>query len=167
MSGTKNILIIAATVLLAVVIFCFGTRYQMVGAAAEHTNDNYIYDRMTGRVWAVNADEYVKVTSQAEKILTDHNFLGLPYEERRKALADVDPNFRGLTPEEQNKVLNRFRQPLQTIAEFRKKYPQYNDVPDQALADRIYNKFYSDMPKDKFMAEVLRKSPPERPLGEP
>jgi hypothetical protein len=127
MSETKNILIIAATVLLAVVIFCFGNRYQMVGAATNYIYCGFMCDRMTGRAWAVNGDEYVKVTKK---------------EEPKK-------------------------QPLQTIAEFRKKYPQYNDVSEQELADFLYKKFYSDIPREKFMAEFLRKPPPERPLGEP
>jgi hypothetical protein len=36
------------------------------------------------------------------------------------------------------------------LAEFRKQYPQYNDIPDQQLADSLHQKFYSDLPKDQY-----------------
>lgn len=36
------------------------------------------------------------------------------------------------------------------LADFRAKYPQYSDVPDQDLADRLYAKHYSDMPRGEF-----------------
>lgn len=41
------------------------------------------------------------------------------------------------------------------IKTFRGKYPQYNDVNDQDLANKFYNKYYSDLPKDKFMQDFL------------
>lgn len=33
---------------------------------------------------------------------------------------------------------------------FREKYPQYSDMPDQVLADRLHAKHYSDIPKDQY-----------------
>ena len=36
---------------------------------------------------------------------------------------------------------------MATLAEFRAQYPQYDDVPDVALADSLHEKFYSKMPK--------------------
>ena len=39
---------------------------------------------------------------------------------------------------------------MATLAEIRAKHPEYNDLPDQELADRIYQKFYSDMPRGEF-----------------
>tara|TARA_R100001163_G_scaffold18025_1_gene15979 strand:+ start:2647 stop:5409 length:2763 start_codon:yes stop_codon:yes gene_type:complete len=36
------------------------------------------------------------------------------------------------------------------INEFRKKYPEYNDIPDLELADTFYEKYYSDLDKDNF-----------------
>ena len=36
------------------------------------------------------------------------------------------------------------------INEFRKKYPEYNDIPDLELADKFYDKYYSDLDKDNF-----------------
>ena len=36
------------------------------------------------------------------------------------------------------------------LAEFRQQYPQYNDLSDDQLADAIYKKFYSDMPREQF-----------------
>ncbi len=36
------------------------------------------------------------------------------------------------------------------LEDFRKQYPVYNDMDDAALADGMYKKFYSDMPRDEF-----------------
>lgn len=43
---------------------------------------------------------------------------------------------------------------MATIAEVRAKYPQYADMPDAALADALYNKFYSDVPRADFNAKI-------------
>ena len=39
---------------------------------------------------------------------------------------------------------------MATIGEIRQKYPQYNDLDDQTLADSFHTKFYNDIPKDQF-----------------
>jgi hypothetical protein len=39
---------------------------------------------------------------------------------------------------------------MATLAEFRAQYPQYDSVPDVALADSLHQKFYSKMPKMDF-----------------
>lgn len=41
-----------------------------------------------------------------------------------------------------------------TLTDFRAKYPQYGDLDDNALADAIYQKFYSDMPRAEFDAKL-------------
>lgn len=41
-----------------------------------------------------------------------------------------------------------------TFAAVREKYPQYNDVPDQELADKLHAKFYADIPTDQFYAKI-------------
>ena len=41
-----------------------------------------------------------------------------------------------------------------TFADIRKKYPEYDKVPDGQFADALYDKFYSDMPRIKFYAKV-------------
>ncbi|WP_322884255.1 hypothetical protein U8C35_07815 [Sinorhizobium medicae] len=43
---------------------------------------------------------------------------------------------------------------MPTIAEIRQKYPQYQDLPDAALADALHKKFYSDMPAEEFNAKI-------------
>src|SRR5690606_14383485 len=43
---------------------------------------------------------------------------------------------------------------MPTIAEIRKKYPQYEDMSDRQLADSLYRKFYSDMPRAEFDAKI-------------
>lgn len=43
---------------------------------------------------------------------------------------------------------------MTTIAQIRKKYPQYADLSDQVLADKFHDKFYSDMPKSDFYSKI-------------
>lgn len=49
------------------------------------------------------------------------------------------------------------------IQEFRGLYPEYNDMPDQALADSLYQKHYSDMDRKAFDSKFLGISPPAQP----
>jgi hypothetical protein len=41
-----------------------------------------------------------------------------------------------------------------TFADVREKYPQYKDIPDQELADKLHAKYYSDMPKEDFYSKI-------------
>lgn len=41
-----------------------------------------------------------------------------------------------------------------SINEVRAKYPDYNDMSDQQLADKLHAKYYSDMPKSDFYSKV-------------
>jgi hypothetical protein len=43
---------------------------------------------------------------------------------------------------------------MATLAEFRAQYPQYDAVPDLALADSLHEKFYSKMPKMDFYKTI-------------
>ena len=43
---------------------------------------------------------------------------------------------------------------MASLAEVRSKYPQYNDMPDMALADALHQKFYADIPKDQFYKQI-------------
>jgi hypothetical protein len=36
------------------------------------------------------------------------------------------------------------------IQEFRAQYPEYGDMPDQQLADSLYQKHYADMDRKEF-----------------
>lgn len=40
------------------------------------------------------------------------------------------------------------------IQEVRAKFPDYNDLSDQQLADALHQKFYADLPKDQFYAKI-------------
>lgn len=40
------------------------------------------------------------------------------------------------------------------LAEFRQKYPEYDDMSDTAFADALYRKYYSDVPRDEFNAKI-------------
>src|SRR6516165_9916933 len=43
------------------------------------------------------------------------------------------------------------------IAEFRQRYPEYNNLTDDQLSDAVYKKFYSDMPREQFEKKVSEK----------
>lgn len=43
---------------------------------------------------------------------------------------------------------------MATLVEFRAQFPQYNDMPDVALANALHEKFYADMPKADFYKSV-------------
>ena len=43
---------------------------------------------------------------------------------------------------------------MATLAEFRTQNPQYNDMPDAALADALHSKYYSDVPRGEFFKQV-------------
>lgn len=49
---------------------------------------------------------------------------------------------------------------MATIAEVRAQYPQYSDMSDTALADALYKKFYSDLPRADFDAKIGLKAEP-------
>ena len=52
---------------------------------------------------------------------------------------------------------------MPTIAEIRAQYPQYEDLSDAKLADGLYQKFYSDMPREEFNSKIgLNAAVPER-----
>lgn len=55
---------------------------------------------------------------------------------------------------------------MPTIDEIREKYPQYKDIPDAELADKLYQKFYSDMPREEFDAKVGMASQERVGMGE-
>lgn len=44
------------------------------------------------------------------------------------------------------------------LADFRAQNPEYNDLPDNVLADKLYQKFYSDMPRADFNAKMFNAS---------
>jgi len=45
-------------------------------------------------------------------------------------------------------------QRLSSFAEFRLRYPQYDDLSDAQLADALYRKFYSDIPREQFDKKI-------------
>jgi hypothetical protein len=51
---------------------------------------------------------------------------------------------------------------MATLAEVRSQYPQYNDMPDKALADALHQKFYADIPKDQFYKQVGLTAAPQQ-----
>lgn len=55
---------------------------------------------------------------------------------------------------------------MATLAEIRQQYPQYEDIDDQQLADKLYQKFYSDMPREQFDQKVGFQAGPPVNVGE-
>jgi len=43
---------------------------------------------------------------------------------------------------------------MSKLSEIRDQYPQYADVSDRDLAEGIYSRFYSDVPKDEFYSKI-------------
>jgi phospholipid N-methyltransferase len=49
------------------------------------------------------------------------------------------------------------------LADFRKKYPQYNDMGDQKLAGALYSKYYSDISEADYYAKIGMAAPVREP----
>lgn len=47
---------------------------------------------------------------------------------------------------------------MASLAEIRQQYPQYSDLSDEQLAESLYRKYYSDMPRADFDAKIGLKS---------
>jgi hypothetical protein len=43
---------------------------------------------------------------------------------------------------------------MATLVEFRAQNPEYNDMPDLALADALHSKYYADIPRGKFFEQL-------------
>jgi len=43
------------------------------------------------------------------------------------------------------------------LAKFREQYPEYNDLNDAQLADAVYKKFYSNIPREEFERSFAEK----------
>src|SRR5882672_1481291 len=43
---------------------------------------------------------------------------------------------------------------MPTLAEIRQQYPQYEDISDTELADKLHAKFYADLPKEDFDKKI-------------
>jgi len=41
------------------------------------------------------------------------------------------------------------------LLDFRRQYPQYDDISDAELAESLYKRFYSDIPREEFLSKVL------------
>jgi len=44
---------------------------------------------------------------------------------------------------------------MTTIADLKKQYPEYSNIPDVKLADAMYKKYYSDKDEDEFYKLVF------------
>lgn len=55
---------------------------------------------------------------------------------------------------------------MNELQDFRQKYPQYSDLPDSILADSLYTKYYSDLPRNEYFGQ-LGIAPTEEPPTAP
>ena len=53
---------------------------------------------------------------------------------------------------------------MATLSEFRARYPQYNDMSDADLANALYRKYYSDMPRAEFNQKIGMNQPMDPPM---
>lgn len=53
------------------------------------------------------------------------------------------------------------------IAEIRQRFPQYRDMSDAQLGDALHARFYADMPKDQFLAQIGVREQPAEPKPDP
>lgn len=51
------------------------------------------------------------------------------------------------------------------IQEFRQKHPEYSDLSDQDLSEKLYSAFYSDIPKDAFVSKFLGQAQGAEPVA--
>jgi hypothetical protein len=49
--NTKAALILSLALIISTMLYCFGTRYQMVMDQGESRVNAYMYDRITGKSW--------------------------------------------------------------------------------------------------------------------
>ena len=45
------------------------------------------------------------------------------------------------------------------LTDFRKEFPQYEDLDDDALTESLHSKHYSDIPREKFNEQIGYKRP--------
>ena len=56
---------------------------------------------------------------------------------------------------------------MKTLADFRRQYPQYDDMGDAELAEAIHQKFYSDLPKEQVFKKLDIQLPKTASVQEP
>ena len=55
---------------------------------------------------------------------------------------------------------------MASLADIRRQYPQYNDMPDDQLAAALHAKYYADMPRQEFDAKIGMRSVMPSPRAE-
>jgi hypothetical protein len=61
MTGLRNVLILAGAILLAVVLYCYGTRYQIVPLNSNYGHNAYVINRITGESWFYHGYECLPI----------------------------------------------------------------------------------------------------------
>ena len=49
-----------------------------------------------------------------------------------------------------------------SLESFRKKFPQYDDIPDVELAEKLYDKYYSDLDETQYYSKMFPKIAKEK-----
>ena len=75
----------------------------------------------------------------------------------------IEGLIRGDTPEEATARQDQSQRGGMTLAQFREKYPQYDDMTDQEVARNLHRSFYSDIPFDAFAQRIQLGAPSRKP----
>lgn len=62
--------------------------------------------------------------------------------------SNANPTLNSYDDEQSRKICSN------KLEEFRQRYPMYNDMSDQQVADNLYNKYYSDIPRKEFDEKI-------------
>jgi hypothetical protein len=103
------------------------------------------------RLWVLLALTWLVPTTWLmwnELTKTQHEFLVTFANNKKYSITGPE----GASREQALEILHR--QLSSKLAELRQKYPEYNDMSDSVLADAIYKKYYSDMPRDQFNDKI-------------
>jgi hypothetical protein len=127
---------------------CTGTKSSFVHRVCYDESKAYMLIQLN-RTWY----EYCSIPDATVAALTNSYSVGAYYSAYVKGNYDcrrtsLPKNFSGASP---------------SLAEFRQKYPEYDDMPNDKLADTLYRKFYSDMPRAEFNQKLDLKPVENRP----
>jgi hypothetical protein len=65
--NTKTALILSLALIISTILYCLGTRYQMIQSSANDPYSTFMYDRLTGKSWAYVMFSYTPTVSTEER----------------------------------------------------------------------------------------------------
>ncbi|WP_107221158.1 hypothetical protein [Thauera aromatica] len=156
----------AALILLAALghFFRYGVVPTGQGVGAYHL------DRLTGKITFMRGSEKQTVRNTLDELAAAADFdlakarsrgfsdyeIEQSLRQRLKQWGDDWSEFESVEPPKNSAAFDSPRPPTTPLplAEFRKRYPAYGDMPDLELASALHRKFYSDIPWDQYAATI-------------